>query len=455
MKKNNYLVSIIIRAKNEEKWISACLRSVFNQSNKNIEVIIVDNYSTDNTIKIINKFNIKKIIKIKNYLPGKALNKGISNSSGDIIVCLSGHCIVKNSKWLGKLTAPLKNKNIGGVYGRQEPLSFSSPYDKRDLFITFGLDRKIQKKDSFFHNANSSFRKNIWIKNKFDEKTTNVEDRIWAKQILKKNYKIIYEPEASVYHYHGIHQNLDKDRAHNVVKIIEDIELKYKSNLNKPLNNLNIVCIIPTKGDPIKFQDKYLINYTINNAINSKYVNEVFVMTDSLEMKKIAKKNGAKVPFIRPKELSSDHIDIANVLKFSLKKIIKLNYKIDLVVIMEETYPIRPKKIIEKMLISLKSNNNNSIVAIHKEFRKIWLEKNNYIEEFNERMPTMFTESLGLISLFGLCCITTPELIFETSILGNNNGYYEIKDPLNSIQVRDKKIFKKIMPMLVDFNSKI
>ena len=40
MKKNNYLVSIIIRAKNEEKWISACLRSVFNQSNKNIEVII-------------------------------------------------------------------------------------------------------------------------------------------------------------------------------------------------------------------------------------------------------------------------------------------------------------------------------------------------------------------------------------------------------------------------------
>ena len=40
MKKNNYLVSIIIRAKNEEKWISACLRSVFNQSYKNIEVII-------------------------------------------------------------------------------------------------------------------------------------------------------------------------------------------------------------------------------------------------------------------------------------------------------------------------------------------------------------------------------------------------------------------------------
>ena len=34
-------------------------------------------------------------------------------------------------------------------------MSFSSPSDKRDLLLVFGLDRKIQEKDSFFHNANS------------------------------------------------------------------------------------------------------------------------------------------------------------------------------------------------------------------------------------------------------------------------------------------------------------
>ena len=54
------LISIIIRTKNEEKWIASCLRSIFDQKYKKFEIIIVDNYSTDNTIKIINKFNIKK-----------------------------------------------------------------------------------------------------------------------------------------------------------------------------------------------------------------------------------------------------------------------------------------------------------------------------------------------------------------------------------------------------------
>ena len=51
MNSQNPLVSIIIRTKNEERWISSCLQSVFNQTHKNIEVIIVDNLSTDMTVK--------------------------------------------------------------------------------------------------------------------------------------------------------------------------------------------------------------------------------------------------------------------------------------------------------------------------------------------------------------------------------------------------------------------
>lgn len=54
---------------------------------------------------------------------------------------------------------------VAGVYGRQEPMSFSSDLDKRDLLITFGLDRRVQMKDSFFHNANSMIRREIYRKN--------------------------------------------------------------------------------------------------------------------------------------------------------------------------------------------------------------------------------------------------------------------------------------------------
>ena len=86
------LVSIIIRTKNEEKWIASCLRSVFKQTYRNFEVIIVDNESTDKTLEKAKKFDVK-IISIKNFIPGKAINDGIRASKGEFIVCLSGHCI--------------------------------------------------------------------------------------------------------------------------------------------------------------------------------------------------------------------------------------------------------------------------------------------------------------------------------------------------------------------------
>ena len=53
--KENPLVSIIIRTKNEEKWISLCLNALSKQSYKNFEIIIVDNYSKDKTIQKIKK----------------------------------------------------------------------------------------------------------------------------------------------------------------------------------------------------------------------------------------------------------------------------------------------------------------------------------------------------------------------------------------------------------------
>ncbi len=210
--KENPLVSIIIRTKNEEKWISLCLNALSTQSYKNFEIIIVDNYSKDKTIQKIKKYNVKTVF-IKNFLPGKAINQGIKKSRGKIIVCLSAHCIPVNNSWLKNLIKHLSDNKVAGVYGRQEPLSYSSDYDKRDLITVFGLDKKIQIKDPFFHNANSAFLRSTWKKFPFDEKVTNIEDRVWGHQVIKKKLQIIYEPEASVYHYHGIHHSLDKKKG--------------------------------------------------------------------------------------------------------------------------------------------------------------------------------------------------------------------------------------------------
>ena len=112
-------------------------------------------------------------------------------------------------------------------------MSFSSDNDKRDLITVFGLDKKIQKKDPFFHNANSAIRKNFFEKFPFDENVTNIEDRVWGMEVIKAGYKIVYEPLASVYHFHGINQNKDPNRTKNVVRILESINQdKFASKKN-------------------------------------------------------------------------------------------------------------------------------------------------------------------------------------------------------------------------------
>ena len=58
-------VSIIIRTKNEERWISSCLSAIKDQSFKDFEIILVDNGSTDKTISPAKKFDIEKIVNVK------------------------------------------------------------------------------------------------------------------------------------------------------------------------------------------------------------------------------------------------------------------------------------------------------------------------------------------------------------------------------------------------------
>ena len=83
---NSPLVSLIIRTKNEERWLSSCLGAVFSQRYKAFEVILVDNESTDKTVEKARQYPIKKIVTISNFLPGRALNLGIEESKGKYIV---------------------------------------------------------------------------------------------------------------------------------------------------------------------------------------------------------------------------------------------------------------------------------------------------------------------------------------------------------------------------------
>ena len=281
-----YKISIILRTKNEERWIKTCLNSLKDQHNQDFEIIIVDNKSTDSTLELINKHPISKkvtTVKIEEYIPGESLNIGIKASSGDIIVCISAHCIPSDNEWLTNLVKPLsEKKRIMATYGRQIPMPYSNPEDVRDMLLVFSKDERLQKNDYFFHNAHSAFYRKVWSKFPFNEKLTNIEDREFGKNLIENNYLIYYNPIPTVYHYHGIHQSGNPKRLNGVINIMKSLdsesELESLPNVCS-IDNQSTVVFIPILNKELSESERSKIIELCNQFINLKSVSSVVLIS--------------------------------------------------------------------------------------------------------------------------------------------------------------------------------
>lgn len=82
-------VSVIIPVYNTEKYLRECLDSVINQTLKDIEIICVNDGSTDNSINILNEYKQNdsriKVLNIKNSGPSIARNLGLNIANGSLI----------------------------------------------------------------------------------------------------------------------------------------------------------------------------------------------------------------------------------------------------------------------------------------------------------------------------------------------------------------------------------
>tara|TARA_A100001011_G_C13998613_1_gene710383 strand:+ start:85 stop:768 length:684 start_codon:yes stop_codon:yes gene_type:complete len=210
-------ISVVIRTKNEERWIGHCIQSVIEFLNKP-EIIVVDNNSEDETIPIIKsfkqdpnlKFNNKsnytkiKILSIDNYSPGRAINLGVKSAKNPFVLVISAHCVIKKIKLLKHLKDIKKFKCI---FGNQIPVWKGKKITKRYIWSHF-LDKETvnmysdQEDRYFMHNALCLYERNFLLKNKFNENLTSKEDRYWVNSLVKKKYKFLYDPELEAEHHY-------------------------------------------------------------------------------------------------------------------------------------------------------------------------------------------------------------------------------------------------------------
>ena len=213
-------ISVIIRCKNEERWIGYTIQSILDNI-KSPEIIVVDNNSDDNSLNIVKSFvhdpkltiNEKytkiKIINIKDYSPGKAINKGVRAASGDIVIIISAHCVLKKIN-LKKTISDLEKFIC--IFGNQIPIWNGNKIKKRYIWshftdqVVINMYSELEKR-FFFHNAISVFKKKNLVKYPFDEYLVGKEDRYWVNHHIKNKKKSLYDPSIEVEHHYTTEGN--------------------------------------------------------------------------------------------------------------------------------------------------------------------------------------------------------------------------------------------------------
>ncbi|TYS59867.1 glycosyltransferase [Sutcliffiella horikoshii] len=148
----NELVSVIIPCFNSEKWIIETIDSVLNQTYSNIEIIVVDDGSTDNTKDVISNYSKRiKYIYQQNKGPSVARNLGIKKSKGKYVAFLDSDDLWESNKLEKQVEFLENNQNIALVFSNVKVINEKGEYlythynnipkDKKEIITAFFLGK--------------------------------------------------------------------------------------------------------------------------------------------------------------------------------------------------------------------------------------------------------------------------------------------------------------------------
>ena len=203
--------SVIVPAYNAETTLSTLLDSLFNQTHKDFEIIVIDDDSKDETHKIAQSYHCTLIKLSDNHGPAYCRNLGAQNARGDILVFIDSDCRADHM-WLEKIGKHFSQNDAEAIMGKLTllPSSFLGNSISALGFpaggaIGFHRIWKVDKEgytDSL-SSCNCAIKKDIfWDVGGFDESFPypGGEDSLLAYSIRESKYRIKYCPDVLVYH---------------------------------------------------------------------------------------------------------------------------------------------------------------------------------------------------------------------------------------------------------------
>lgn len=202
-------VSVVVPARNAATTVAACLQALVAQEGQDAgyEVILVDDGSTDDTREITKKFSSVRLISSDHRGPASARNLGVQSAAGDIVLFTDADC-APAPNWLSAMTAPFvaAQEPVAGAKGVYR----THQHEIMARFVQLEYEEKYERMArapsiDFIDTYSAAYRRDIFLANGgFDEAfpSASVEDQDFSFRLAEKGYRMVFVPEAWVYHRH-------------------------------------------------------------------------------------------------------------------------------------------------------------------------------------------------------------------------------------------------------------
>ena len=182
--------SVIVRARDSRAELQTLLPLLRRQT-VSAELIVVDSGSRDGSLEVAARL-ADRVLQLEpgTYSPGRALNRGALEATGDVVFALSSHCRPRSDDWIERSLTHYERPDVAATNG-----SPKGP-DDQSFEVVFYQDAAHARAHPQwgFSNHASSWRQSAWRENHFDEEVTTAEDRLWAIEITGRGWVIAFDP---------------------------------------------------------------------------------------------------------------------------------------------------------------------------------------------------------------------------------------------------------------------
>lgn len=222
-------ISVIMPVYNGEKYLAEALESIRRQDYDRLEVVVVDDGSTDRTDEIVRGFDLNlRYFRQPNRGPSAARNRGLEMARGEIVTFLDADDLWPQGKLALQLTKLTGDPSLEIVSGRVQPVKLDGIVDGREVFKDF-------IEPCICYNVGSAlYRRGVFEKvGHFDITMRYSEDVDWLLRARERGVRMLILKEVTlIYRLHG--RNMTHGRDIHGVRFMEALKKSIDRRRQRP-----------------------------------------------------------------------------------------------------------------------------------------------------------------------------------------------------------------------------